>query len=560
MISRWESPVAKLYDATMNTGDSGTSLPKQVKNNSAEERHLDLFAWESSLAEISEYAIFRLDANGVIQSWNKGVLKIKGYTRDEIVGRSFEVLFIDEDILREIPKHELTSAATQGCFVGEGWRRRKDGSIFWAYVTLTAIHAGDGRLAGFIKITRDASKKKQAEEALLAAKSAAESASEAKSRFVSIISHEVRTPLCAIIGFAELLEDPTTPQELRTEYAAAIRRNSQALRELADQILDLAKVESGKLEINFLSFDPRRLIDELISIFEQMASKRGLKFRFTYPSSLPQAITTDPLRLRQILVNLIGNAIKFTDHGDVCIETNIIPATENTPGRMAFLIRDTGVGMESHQIDRLFRDFSQIDTSAARRRQGSGLGLSLSRKIARALGGDVTLIDTIPGLGSTFQLAIPIHGYSMSQSERTENFHPSATQNLPPPNILKDLTILLAEDAPDNQLLISRILSKHGANVEVAHNGAEAIRRAFSRQYDLILMDLQMPIMDGYEATRHLREQGFRQPIVALTAHAMKSERQHSFEQGFTDYLTKPIEQTTLIYKISSLLHNQSRI
>jgi PAS domain S-box-containing protein len=552
--------MAKLYDAPMSTGDNGGSQTEQTRHDSTNRQNLEALAWENSLAEISEYAIFRLDANGIITSWNKGAWKIKGYSRDEIVGRSFVILFNDEDVLKAVPQNELECAASQGSFVGEGWRRKKDGSAFWANVTLTAIHSADGSLIGFIKITRDASKKKQAEEALLAAKSAAESASEAKSRFVSIISHEVRTPLCSIIGFAELLEDPTTPQDLRTEYAAAIRRNSQALRELADQILDLAKVESGKLEINFLSFDPRLLIDELISIFEQMASKRGLKFHFTYPPSLPQAITTDPLRLRQILVNLIGNAIKFTDHGDVSIETNIIPAAENNPGHMAFLIRDTGVGMESHQIDRLFKDFSQIDASAARRRQGSGLGLSLSRKIARALGGDVTLIDTIPGLGSTFQLAIPIHECSMSLSERTEDFHPSTIPILPPPNILKDLTILLAEDAPDNQLLISRILSKHGANVEVAHNGAEAIRRAFSRQYDLILMDLQMPIMDGYEATRHLREQGFRQPIVALTAHAMKSERQRSLEQGFTDYLTKPIEQTTLIYKISNLLHNQPRI
>jgi CheY-like chemotaxis protein len=349
------------------------------------------------------------------------------------------------------------------------------------------------------------------------------------------------------LGFTELMMDSGSSKREKKDYMMAARRNGQMLSALIDDILDLSRVEAGRLEIAKLEFSLSELVSEVISALEPLASKKGLPLNVTKSKDLDQ-MTGDPIRLKQILVNIVGNAIKFTSHGAIDVRFAL---DGSSPDRalLNIEVEDTGIGISPQQAAQLFRPFTQADTSSTRKFGGTGLGLVLSQRLARAMGGDLKLQWSIPGGGSNFAVSLPVVAARKVRPIRKAPVSAVAVQqdaNLP----LAGSRILLVDDSLDNQMLISRILKLLGAEVDLANDGLEGIEKAMSDSFDVILMDLQMPRLGGVEATRLLRAKGYKQPIVALTAHAMQEDRQRCINVGCSDYLTKPVQRSHLVQVI----------
>jgi CheY-like chemotaxis protein len=359
-----------------------------------------------------------------------------------------------------------------------------------------------------------------------------------------------------VLGFSELLLTGEMSVSERYNSVEVIKRNGRLLSNIINDILDLSKVEAGKLEIEKVSVPLEEIIHAIGEALQPEAKEKGIDLKVSSDGMIPQNILTDPLRLRQVLLNIVGNAIKFTSHGAVDVQIKLLAETDG-PVKLAFVVKDTGEGVRSEQIDRLFTPFMQADISTTRKFGGTGLGLVLSKRLAKALGGDVYLRETAPGKGSTFVITIdPGHSEKIIFDNHIHNVDPKTNVvefSAEPQRIsLNRFKILIADDNLDNQILVKRILRMAGAKVEVANNGREAVEMALHREYSLILMDLQMPEMDGYEATRILRQQGFKKPIIALTAHAMKEEQQRTLSSGFDDHVTKPIDHQTLVKTLAS--------
>jgi signal transduction histidine kinase/ActR/RegA family two-component response regulator len=385
----------------------------------------------------------------------------------------------------------------------------------------------------------------------------ARAATEAKTQFLANMSHEIRTPMNAILGYAELLPE-TTSETDRIEYIAAIRRNGQHLLGLINDILDVSKIEVGRLLTERIECSPGEILHNAIEMMAPKAADKHLSLRLRYDTPVPETIRTDPTRLRQILINLLSNAMKFTEHGGVELVAGLATAEGAKRPLLRVHVVDTGIGISPSHLSRLFEPFSQADDSMTRRFGGTGLGLSISRSLAELLGGELT-VESEEGEGSTFTLTIdtgPLEGVRLLEHpDQVPRATVDATASLQAIE-LDDVWILVAEDGPDNQRLMNRILSGAGAKVEIVANGQLALDRALAardqgRPYDVILMDMQMPVMDGYEATRRLRLAGYRGRIVALTAHAMRGDEEKCLRAGCDTYLSKPVAKRDLLRAIA---------
>lgn len=368
---------------------------------------------------------------------------------------------------------------------------------------------------------------------------AAKEATEAKSQFLANMSHEIRSPLTSIIGYTESLQHDELPRAEQMRMLRTMQDNGQHLLELINDILDLSKSDAGKLKVERIDFPLMPLLRQVEDVMKHRASLKGLVLAYEYRYPLPDVVNSDPTRLRQVLINVIGNAIKFTERGTVTAEISCNAFTES----LEIVITDSGIGMTQEQIARLFTRFTQADSSTTRRFGGTGLGLAISRDLVRRLGGDIS-VASVPGKGSQFTITV---GTGSLQHVRwlREGGRP---KNAPKPEERRPVvltpklrgTVLLADDGKHNQELISYLLRKGGLQCDVVAHGEEALRAVTDRQYDLICMDMQMPVMDGYTAAKKLREQGYVLPIVALTANAMQEDRQRCLDAGCTDYLSKP--------------------
>lgn len=311
-------------------------------------------------------------------------------------------------------------------------------------------------------------------------------------------------------------------------------------------------MEAGKLEVERVDVQLLELVNEIIALLSLEASGKGIKLSVSTEGMIPSVIKTDPTRLRQILFNIVGNAIKFTEKGSVSLKVKV---SRENPSKLDFIIKDTGPGISPDQATRLFSPFTQADVTTTRRFGGTGLGLVLSRKLARVLGGDVLLKESFPDVGSTFVVSVD-HGQSENSlfgGAKNDSANAGALELPVPPQDtqLSHLRILVVDDSIDNLALVKTILTRGGASVETANNGLEGVQKAMGGNYHIVLMDLQMPEMDGYQATKELRNRGYVRPIIALTAHAMKEERRRCLENGFNDHLTKPIDRHILLNTLS---------
>ena len=397
---------------------------------------------------------------------------------------------------------------------------------------------------------------------LLVTRKAAESANRAKTNFLANMSHEIRTPMTAILGYANLIAESTDSGSVSSTYADTILRNGEHLLSVINDILDLSKIEAQKLSVERIDTDLPQVLADAMSLMRVRSEEQGIGLDLIYESEVPTQIEMDPIRLRQILLNLIGNAIKFTKKGKVSIHVRVNQVSPKE-SELSIQVKDTGIGMTPDQVDGLFRPFAQADDSTARKFGGTGLGLTISKRLAELLGG-VLRVESEYGKGSVFTVCMNV---AVSNGvEWTKPSHEVPTDTVKKssnvdPNALKGLRILLAEDGPDNQRLISVVLKKVGAQIDIAENGKIAVDRIMQSledgtPYDLVLMDMQMPELDGYSATLQLRDRGVSLPILALTAHAMTSDRDRCLAAGCNGYATKPINRNVLVETCLEMVHH----
>jgi signal transduction histidine kinase/CheY-like chemotaxis protein len=457
--------------------------------------------------------------------------------------RAFETLHRIDSLRSSAAEDGMVSRSRSAAWLGGAL-----GLVVSLTTAVTLLHLA--RQHG--RVQRTAGEQERLLRELRQARSDAEAASRTKSEFLANMSHEIRTPMTAILGYADLLLDVHQAPSDRLDCIQTIRRNGGHLLQLVNDILDLSKIEAGRLDVEEIQCDPGVIVAEVGSLMQVRASERGVAFEVAYDGPVPQRVITDPTRLRQILLNLVGNALKFTERGSV----RLIVRCHAERQRLEFDVIDTGVGMSEETIGRLFRPFTQADSSTTRQFGGTGLGLTISRRLAGMLGGDLSVRSAV-GVGSTFTGWVrtgPLEGIPTTTTpmQRAAPNHRQAVPRV-------SGRILLAEDGPDNQRLIQAILRLSGAEVEVVDNGRSAVERALAEQaagrpFGLVLMDMQMPVLDGYGATSLLRSRGYRLPIVALTAHAMQGDREKCLLAGCDDHETKPVDRASLLQTVARYL------
>ena len=533
---------------------------------------------ESQKYALDQHSIVAItNTRGKITYANDQFCQISQYTLGELLGQDHRILNSGHH-----PRSfmvDLWATITRGeVWQGDIKNHAKDGSEYWVRSTIVPFKDECGRITQYVAIRTDITSQKSTEMQLRAARKQAESAAKAKSEFLANMSHEIRTPMTAILGYADLLTDPNQDRTDRQMCIETIRRNGKHLLTIINDILDLSKIEAGMMTVERIETSPSQIIADVVSLMRPRAVERKLQLHARYSSPIPLTIQSDPTRLRQILLNLIGNALKFTKTGSVTLDVSLSNPEADPPDhppdhaadqlsdhqpdvsndlspKLIFKVIDTGIGMTDEQRNKLFQAFSQADTSTTRKFGGTGLGLTISKRLATMLGGDIT-VTSQPGEGSTFIVAIEtglLTGPMTNDCPVEAMVEPVTPTD--PATMKLACRILLAEDGPDNQRLISFILKKAGADVTVYENGQLAYDAAMAaveagQPFDVILMDMQMPVLDGYNATRWLRQQGYDHPIIALTAHAMRGDRDKCISAGCDDYTTKPINKTALLTMI----------
>ena len=521
-------------------------------DNSARKQVEEKLRWTEEgfrlmVESVTDAAIVMLDSEGRVVSWNTGAQRIKGYSAEEIVGQHFSRFYPPADIERGTPQHDLESAAAQGRFEVEGWRMRKDGSMFWANVVFTAIRDPAGNARGFAKLTRDLTERRLVEQTLTLAKGTAEKANLAKSEFLSSMSHELRSPLNAILGFAQLMDSDATPATPSQKGSIAeILRAGWYLLELINEILDLAQIESGKLSLSLEPTSLAELIPECQALIEPQAQGRGI--RMTFPQfDLPWFVAADRTRLKQVLINLLSNAVKYNQAGG----TVVVDCAGSTADRTRINVRDTGPGLPPEKLAQLFQPFNRLGQERGAE-QGTGIGLVMSKRLIDLMGG-VLGVESSVGVGSVFWCELGT-ATGPALDAKADEPAPAAVEAAPGAPVR---TLLYVEDNPANLKLVEQLVARRPAlRLLTAVDGNQGIQLARAHQPDVIVMDINLPGISGIEAMKILREDPTTAhiPIVALSANAMPRDIAKGLVAGFFSYLTKPIKVNEFMAALDTAL------
>ncbi len=487
------------------------------------------------IAESLPQLVWTATAEGLVDYYNDRIAHYSGVKR-ETYGWRWEPMVHPEDVQRTVEAW-TKAAMTKADYQCEHRILMKDGSYHWHLSRGTPLSDSEG--TRWFGTATDIHDQKIVEVELKAAKEEAERANRLKSAFLANMSHEIRTPLGAILGFTDLMRDPNLSAQEREDFADIVNRNGEQLSAVINDILDLSKVEAGHISLEFSDADPTAIAVDVTSLLQVNADVKELKLQFMSDATTPKSVATDPTRLRQILTNVIGNAIKFTSAGSVQVRSF------GKDGLTCIEVVDTGIGIPPEARERVFDAFVQADVTLSRKYGGTGLGLALSRQLARSMGGDVVITDSDVGKGTRFLISVADQPEKIPQDRKQQS--KMAKNGEHGKEALKGIRTLVVDDSEDNRMLIGHFLKGVGAEVDFARNGLEGCRKALTGAFDVVLMDIQMPEMDGYTATMKLRESGYNKPIVALTAHAMGEARKKCLQVGCSDHLTKPINVKALV-------------
>ena len=484
------------------------------------------------------FAVAITDKHGKVLFWNDIAEQLFGHATSEMTGKkASDVIGPELNFIEAILQtNEMTGE-------GEVRFKRPSGEDIICLWRARPRPLGEGITIVF----DDISSRVQVENELREAIRSADAAFRAKSEFLAVMSHEIRTPMNSIIGFTELLLDTPVDKRQR-DYMEIVRSNGITLLELINNVLEFSRIESGKVEVNLAPVDLAELVAGIIDSMWVEASRKGIELYSRIQDDVPQKVMAVEQELRRIILNLVSNGVKFTEHGAVQVFAQVLFADDKH--FLLFQVNDTGIGIDPEKADRLFKSFSQIDSSSTRRYGGTGLGLAISKKLCESMGGRMWMQST-PGKGSTFYFTMPLVTVDNVALPKPSAEKHDETATPTPPTIERALSILVAEDEPMNQLLVKRFLSKLGQSCDLANNGREAVERLKSNKYDLVLMDVQMPEMDGIHAAKAVRsgtcgEERRGIYICALTAYAMAGDQERCIDAGMNDYLSKPLTLPSL--------------
>jgi PAS domain S-box-containing protein len=534
----------RVEERTAALNAANTALTAEIAERKLAEKMTSHLA---AIVQSADDAIISKDLKGIVQTWNVGAEKIFGYKAEEIIGRHISVLTPPghtddvQDILRRISLGEQIEHL-------ETMRMRKDGAIIQVSLTFSPIKDGRGRIVGVSKIAHDITEQRKDERELVRAKEEAERANRAKSEFLANMSHEIRTPMNAVIGLSHLaLQTDLTPKQ--RDYLTKMHNSAQSLLGIINDILDFSKIEAHKLEIESIRFNLSEVLDHIGTIVSALAEEKGLELMFSIAPNVPRSLTGDPLRLGQILTNLLNNAIKFTEQGDILVTAEAAGGDEHN-ATLRFSVRDTGIGINEEALSTLFQPFAQADSSITRRYGGTGLGLTISRSLVEMMGGELQ-VNSVPGLGSTFTFTV---SFGLQPDSLPSCFIP--------PFDIRGVRVLVVDDSASARDILLEILTACSFNAVVVSSGAAAIeeleRAALkSEPYRLVLMDWKMPGMDGLETARRIRqdEKILEVPVIVMvTAFGREEIKQKAKQVGIQGFLTKPVLPSTLYNTIFEAL------
>jgi PAS domain S-box-containing protein len=507
----------------------------------------------SRAIEQSGETVVITDGEGTIIYANHAFEVSSGYTREEALGQNPRILQSGQhDPAFYEQMWEILLSGTR--WEGEIVNRRKTGELYTEHATISPVLDAQGCIRHYVAVKRDITENKRAEAALIATNQdleeaieranllaiKAETANMAKSDFLANMSHEIRTPMNGVIGMTELLLDSGLNEE-QSEFAQIIMSSASSLLSLLNDILDFSKIEAGRISLEAIDFSLRSMVTAALSTVSVQARDKGLTFTCEIEPEVPDAVCGDPTRVRQVLVNIISNAIKFTEQGSVTVRVECVPGASDIALR--FSIQDTGIGIPREKLSILFQKFSQADSSTTRRFGGTGLGLAISKQLVEMMGGDIR-VDSEEGRGSTFYFTLHLQPGSEVKEDEVVVGDVEGKEGA---------RVLVVEDNPTNRIVALGMLKKMGMAAEAVENGSEALEAIALKNYDVVLMDAQMPVMDGYTATRSIRRQEKQRddgkpplPVIAMTAHAMQGDREKCIQEGMSDYIAKPISLETL--------------
>jgi PAS domain S-box-containing protein len=500
---------------------------------------------------VRDYAIYMLDPEGRVVSWNTGARRLKGYEDDEIIGRHFSLFYPPEDVQAGRPERELQIARTEGRYEEEGWRVRKDGTRFWASVTVTALRDQAGTLRGFAKVTRDLTRRREFEEQRVAlvrsqaARIEAEKANRIKDEFLAVLSHELRTPLNAILGWAHLLGAGNLPPDQAARALETIERNASVQAQIVADILDISRITSGKLRLSPRRIDPAQFVKSAIETVRPAAEAKGLDLSVQIDKGV-QEVWGDADRLQQVAWNLLSNAVKFTPKGGkVDVRLGCVGS------HLELTVSDTGQGIDPEFLPHVFETFRQADSSSARSHGGLGLGLAIVKQLVELHGGRVEAASPGARQGSTFRVQLPIMPISAEVPGTAARVGSAGP-------ILADLRVLVVEDHEDSRALVATALRQHGATVLEAADAATGFSLLLAERPDVMVSDIEMAGGSGYhlmEKVRGLsRDQGGLTPAMALTAYARNEDRIRALTAGFDAHVGKPVKPDELATAIAAIV------
>lgn len=508
----------------------------------------------SRAVDQSPVSILITNLEGVIEYVNPVFEKTSGYSRKELIGHNPRIM--KSGHTPDMDYKKLWQTITDGKeWKGEFLNKKKNNELYWESASISPIKDIKGIITHFLGIKEDITLRKQMEKDLIFAKEKAVESDKLKTSFLANMSHEIRTPMNAIMGFSSLLTDDNVTHEERLEFVELINNNSNNLLSLIDDIIDIAKIEAGQLKVSTLDFDFNQILLEIHSTYQKFTKKKGnvvLDFELETPTQIyKDFIHTDPHRLKQILSNLVGNAIKYTEKGSVKFGYNIIPASKtnrNIP-LIQFYVKDTGIGIPKEKMNLIFDRFRQADDSHTREFGGTGLGLAISKNIAHLLGGKIHVVSSV-GKGSVFYFTIPLIAVKTPTQITTKGDSKEINFSW------QDKILLIAEDVQSNYHLLETLLKKTGINIMWVKNGLKAIEMTKkTKGIDLILMDIQMPVLNGYEATKEIRKTHKDLPIIAVTAFALEGDKEKILNAGCDNYISKPIRSKELYSKMALYLN-----